>query len=47
MFWALLWLFSSAWNALELTMNIGFICPFVVIDPTNLGTKIVVAQAFS
>ena len=43
----LLWLFSSAWDAIKLTLQVGFIsgCLFVVIDPTNLGATIVVAQA--
>ena len=39
------WLFSSAWDAVQLTLQVGFICPFVVIDPTDLGATIVVAQA--
>ena len=25
---------SPAWDAVKLTMKVGFICPFVVIDPT-------------
>lgn len=41
----LLWLFSPAWDAVELTRKVGFICPLVVIDPTYLGGTIVVAQA--
>ena len=41
----LLWLFSPAWDAVELTRKVGFICPLVVIDPTDLGGTIVVAQA--
>jgi hypothetical protein len=28
-------LFSPAWDAIILTQDIGFICPFVVIDPTD------------
>ena len=40
-----LWLFSPAWDAIELTLHVGFICPFVVIGPTDLGEIIVVAQA--
>ena len=28
-----LWLFSPAWYAVELTLQVGFRCPFVVIDP--------------
>ena len=39
------WLFSPAWDAVQLTLQVGFICPFVVIDPTDLGATIVVAQA--
>ena len=42
---ALIWLFSPAWDAVELTLKVGFICPFVVDDPTDLGATIVVAQA--
>ena len=41
----LLWLFSPAWDAVKLTLQVGFICPFVVIDPIDLGATIVVAQA--
>ena len=41
----LLWLFSPAWDPIELTLQVGFICPFAVIDPTDLGATIVVAQA--
>ena len=33
------------WDAVKLTLQVGFICPFVVIDPTDLGATIVVAQA--
>ena len=29
----------------KLTLKVGFICPFVVDDPTYLGVTIVVAQA--
>ncbi len=29
------WLFSPAWDAVTLTLDVGFICPFVVIDPTD------------
>ena len=39
------WLFSPAWDAVQLTLQVGFICPFVVIDPTDFGATIVVAQA--
>ena len=42
---ALLWLFSLAWDAVELTLQVGFICPFMLIDPTDLGETIVVAHA--
>ena len=42
---ALIWLFSPAWDAVKLTLKVGFICPFVVNDPTYLGATIVVAQA--
>ncbi len=31
----LVWLFSPALNAFKLTLEFGFICPFVVIDPTD------------
>jgi hypothetical protein len=31
----LVWLFSPAWDAVILTLDVGFICPFVVIDPTD------------
>ena len=41
----LLWLFSPAWDAVKLTLHVGFICPFVVVDPTDLGATIVVAKA--
>ena len=33
----LLWLFSPAWDAVKLTLQVGFTCPVVVIDPTDLG----------
>ena len=42
---ALLWLFSLPWDAVELTLQVGFIFPFMVIEPTDLGATIVVAQA--
>ena len=38
-------LFSPAWDAVELTLQVGFIGPFVVIDATDLGATIVVAKA--
>jgi hypothetical protein len=28
-------LFSPAWDAVILTLDVGCICPFVVIDPTD------------
>jgi hypothetical protein len=31
----LVWLFSPAWDAVTLTLDVGFICPFVVIDPAD------------
>jgi hypothetical protein len=31
----LVWLFSSAWDAAELTLEVDLICPFVAIDPTD------------
>ena len=31
----LVWLFSPAWDAVTLTLDVGFIYPFVVIDPTD------------
>ncbi len=31
----LVWLFSLAWDAVILALDVGFICPFVVIDPTD------------
>ena len=34
-----------AWDAVKLTLKVGFICPFMVDDPTYLGETIVVAQA--
>ena len=33
----LLWLFSLARVAVKLTLQVGFICPFVVIDPPDIG----------
>jgi hypothetical protein len=30
-----LWLFSPAWDAVILALDVGFICPLVVIDPTD------------
>ena len=43
----LLWLFSPTWDAVKLTLQVSFICPFVVIDPTHLGATIVVAQPYA
>ena len=40
----LLWLFSQAWDAVELTLQVGFIYPFVVLDPTNLGAMLTKAE---
>jgi hypothetical protein len=40
---ALVWLLSPAWDAVILTLDVGFICPFVVIDPTDEGATTVVA----
>jgi hypothetical protein len=31
----MVWLFSPAWDAVILTLDVGFICPFVVIDTTD------------
>jgi hypothetical protein len=39
----LVWLFSPAWDTVELTLEAGGIYPFVVIDPTDLGATTVVA----
>ena len=44
---ALIWLYSPAWDAVQLTLKVGFICPFVVDDPTCLGATMVVAQAYA
>ncbi len=32
---ALVWLFSPAWDAVERTLEVGFICPFGVIGPAD------------
>ena len=45
MFWDIALLYSPAREAVELTLKLVFICPFMVIDPTDLGTTILVAQA--
>jgi hypothetical protein len=38
----LILLFSPAWDAVILTLDVGFICPFMGIDPTDLkATKVV------
>ena len=34
----------SCLDPVELTLQVGFICPFVAIDPTDLGAIVVVAQ---
>ena len=44
---AVLKTFYSACNAVKVNLKVGFICPFVVIDSTNLRATIVVAQAVS
>ena len=41
---------GPAWDSIQFSLKIGFICPFVVIglgpfDPANLGATIVFAQA--
>ena len=33
----------TAWDAVELTLEVGFIYPFVVIDPPGSGATMVVA----
>ena len=33
----ILWLFPPAWDAFKFTLNVCFVCPFVVIDPTDSG----------
>jgi hypothetical protein len=40
---ALIWLFSRAWDAVELTLGIGFFCSLKFIDPTDQGATTVVA----
>ena len=37
MFGALFWLLSLAWDTVEHTVIFDFVCPFVVIDPSDLG----------
>ena len=39
------WLFSPARDAVKLTLKVGFIFPFLVMDPTDLRATIVVAKA--
>ena len=39
----LVWLFSLAWDAVILTLDVGFICPFVGIDPTDKVAATLVA----
>ena len=43
---SLAWLFSPAWDAVKLILqeDFGFICPFVVIDPTDLGALTAIAR---
>jgi hypothetical protein len=36
---ALFWPFSPAWDAVALNLDVGFICPFVVIDPTDTDQR--------
>ena len=36
---------GGPWGAVEVTLKVGFIYPFVCIEPTDLGETIVVAQA--
>ena len=43
----LLWLFSPAWNAIKPTLNVDLICPFVVIDPSDLGATMETIEFFS
>jgi hypothetical protein len=40
----LIWVFSLAWDAIILTLDVGFICPFAAIDPTDKGSTTVVAS---
>ena len=35
--------FCPAWDTVKLNLQVGFICPFVVIEPTDLSTTIVIA----
>ena len=37
MFGAFIWMFSPAWDAVKLILMVGIICPFVVIEPSDLG----------
>ena len=42
---SLVWLFSPAWDAVNSPcQEVGFICPFVVIDPTDLGATTAIAR---
>ena len=41
---ALPWLFPPVWDAAKLALKVELICPFVIVDPSNLGSTIVVAQ---
>ena len=40
----MVWLFTLAWDAFVLTLDIGFICPFVVIDPGDQGATVVAPE---
>jgi hypothetical protein len=40
----LVWLFSLAWDAIILTLDVGFIRPFVIIEPADSGTTTLFAQ---
>ena len=44
MFAALFWRFSPVWGTIWITQKGGIFCPFMVIDPANLGVTIVVAH---
>ena len=38
-------LFSPAWDAFEFTLEVGCFCPFVAINPADLGVIMVATQA--
>ena len=44
MYWATFWCFSPAWDSFELTLRVGFICPFVVINTANFFFNIFPAE---